>query len=86
MRKLVTIILVLFTLSLYAQERSYEKRVKVTVEKLDHARVKVTENNKCTNVITVKSYLILEWKKIQAEKRKNRKNIQWYYGYCSYTQ
>ena len=73
MRKLVTIILVLFTLSLSAQERSYEKCVKVTVEKLDHARVKVTENNKCTNVITVKSYLILEWKKIQAERRKNGK-------------
>ena len=73
MRKLVTIILVLFTLSLSAQERSYEKCVKVTVEKLDYARVKVTENNKCTNVITVRSYLILEWKKIQAEKRKNRK-------------
>ena len=76
MRKLVTIILVLFTLSLSAQERSYEKCVKVTVEKLDHARVKVTENNKCTNVITVRSYLILEWKKIQAERRKNRKKIK----------
>ena len=73
MRKLVTIILVLFTLSLSAQERSYEKCVKVTVEKLDHARVKVTENNKCTNVITVKSYLLMEWNKIQAEKRKKRK-------------
>ena len=73
MRKLVTIILVLFTLSLSAQERSYEKCVKVTVEKLDHARVKVTENNKCTNVITVRSYLIMEWKKIQAERRKDRK-------------
>ena len=73
MRKLVTIILVLFTLSLSAQERSYEKCVKVTVEKLDHARVKVTENNKCTNVITVKSYLLMEWNKIQAERRKNRK-------------
>ena len=76
MRKLVTIILVLFTLSLSAQERSYEKCVKVTVEKLDHARVKVTENNKCTNVITVRSYLIMEWKKIQAERRKNRKKIK----------
>ena len=76
MRKLVTIILVLFTLSLSAQERSYEKCVKVTVEKLDHARVKVTENNKCTNVITVRSYLIIEWKKIQAERRKNRKKIK----------
>ena len=73
MRKLVTIILVLFTLSLSAQERSYEKCVKVTVEKLDHARVKVTENNKCTNVITVKSYLLMEWNKIQAEKRKKRR-------------
>ena len=76
MRKLVTIILVLFTLSLSAQERSYEKCVKVTVEKLDHARVKVTENNKCTNVITVRSYLIMEWKKIQTERRKNRKKIK----------
>ena len=73
MRKLVTIILVLFTLSLSAQERSYEKCVKVTVEKLDHARVKVTENNKCTNVITVRSYLVTEWNRIQAEKRKKRK-------------
>ena len=73
MRKLITIILVLFTLSLSAQERSYEKCVKVTVEKLDHVRVKVIENNKCTNVITVRSYLIMEWKKIQAERRKNRK-------------
>ena len=73
MRKLVTIILVLFTLSLSAQERSYEKCVKVTVEKLDHARVKVTENNKCTNVITVRSYLLMEWNKIQAEKRKKRR-------------
>ena len=73
MRKLVTIILVLFTLSLSAQERSYEKCVKVTVEKLDHARVKVTENNKCTNVITVRSYLIMEWNKIQADKRKKRR-------------
>ena len=73
MRKLVTINLVLFTLSLSAQERSYEKCVKVTVEKLDHARVKVTENNKCTNVITVRSYLIMEWNKIQADKRKKRR-------------
>ena len=73
MRKLVTIILVLFTLSLSAQERSYEKCVKVTVEKLDHVRVKVIENNKCTNVITVRSYLVTEWNRIQAEKRKKRK-------------
>ena len=73
MRKLITIILVLFTLSFSAQERSNEKCVKVTVEKLDHARVKVTENNKCTNVITVRSYLLMEWNKIQAEKRKKRR-------------
>ena len=78
MKNLIIIFSLVFYLSIgcspfFAQEKSSEKCIKVTVERLDRARVKVTENNKCTNVITVKSYLILEWKKIQAEKRKNRK-------------
>jgi hypothetical protein len=73
MKNLIIILLLVFNLSVFSQEKQSEKCIKVTVERLDHARVKVTENNKCTNVITVKSYLILEWKKIQAEKRKNRK-------------
>ena len=61
-------IFLFFSLSLTAQERS-TKCTKVTVEKLDHARVKVVEHNKCTNVYTVRTYLILEWEKIQAEKK-----------------
>ena len=76
MKKLIIVLLLVFSFNLSAQEKSSEKCVKVTVERLDPARVKVTENNKCTNVITVRSYLIMEWKKIQAERRKNRKKIK----------
>ena len=73
MKNLIIILLLVFNLSVFAQEKPSEKCIKVTVERLDHARVKVTENNKCTNVITVKSYLLMEQNKIQAEKRKKRR-------------
>lgn len=72
MRKLITIILVLFTLSLSAQKRSYDKCVTVTVEKIENYKVKVTTYNKCKEVIIIRTYLESEWKKIVA-KRKNRK-------------
>ena len=72
MKNVILVLFLFFSLSLTAQERS-TKCTKVTVEKLDHARVKVVEHNKCTNVYTVRTYLILEWEKIQAEKRKKRK-------------
>ena len=73
MKNLIIILLLVFNLSVFSQEKTSEKCIKVTVERLDHARVKVTENNKCTNVITVRSYLLMEWNKIQAEKRKKRR-------------
>lgn len=78
MKSLIIIFSLVFYLSIgcspfFAQEKSSEKCIKVTVERLDHARVKVTENNKCTNVITVRSYLIKEWNKIQSDKRKKRR-------------
>jgi len=78
MKNLIIIFSLVFYLSIgcspfFAQEKSSEKCIKVTVERLDHARVKVTENNKCTNVITVRSYLIKEWNKIQSDKRKKRR-------------
>ena len=73
MKKLIIVLLLVFSFNLSAQEKSSEKCVKVTVERLDPTRVKVTENNKCTNVITVRSYLVTEWNRIQAEKRKKRK-------------
>ena len=73
MKKLIIVLLLVFSFNLSAQEKSSEKCVKVIVERLDPARVKVTENNKCTNVITVRSYLVTEWNRIQAEKRKKRK-------------
>ena len=61
MKKLIIVLLLVFSFNLSAQEKSSEKCVKVT------------ENNKCTNVITVRSYLVTEWNRIQAEKRKKRK-------------
>jgi len=78
MKNLIIIFSLVFYFSIgcspfFAQEKSPEKCIKVTVERLDYARVKVTENNKCTNVITVRSYLIMEWNKIQSEKRKKRR-------------
>ena len=78
MKSLIIIFSLVFYLTIgcspfFAQEKSSEKCIKVTVERLDHARVKVTENNKCTNVITVRSYLIKEWNKIQSDKRKKRR-------------
>ena len=73
MKKLIIVLLLVFSFNLSAQEKSSEKCVKVTVERLDPARVKVTENNKCTNVITVRSYLVTEWNRIQNEKKKKRR-------------
>jgi len=77
MKKLIIVLLLVFSFNLSAQEKSSEKCVKVTVERIDPARVKVTKNNKCTNVITVRSYLITEWNRIQNEKKKKRrKNLK----------
>jgi len=76
MKNLIIVLLLVFSLSTFSQEKANVKCVKVTVEKLDHARVKVTETNRCTNVITVRSYLILEWKKIQANKNKKRQELK----------
>jgi len=73
MKKLIIVLLLVFSFNLSAQEKSSEKCVKVTVERIDPARVKVTKNNKCTNVITVRSYLITEWNRIQNEKKKKRR-------------
>tara|TARA_B100000925_G_scaffold233393_1_gene181944 strand:+ start:178 stop:417 length:240 start_codon:yes stop_codon:yes gene_type:complete len=73
MKNLIIVFLLVFNLSVFAQEKPSEKCIKISVERIDPARVKVTENNKCTNVITVRSYLVTEWNKIQAEKRKKRK-------------
>ena len=73
MKNLIIVFLLVFNLSVFAQEKPSEKCIKISVERIDPARVKVTENNKCTNVITVRSYLVTEWNKIQAEKRKKRR-------------
>ena len=74
MKNLIIILLLVFNLSVFSQEKQSEKCIKVTVERLDPARVKVVKHNTCTNVYTIKTYLVTEWNRIQAEKRKKRKN------------
>ena len=63
----------LFNLSVFAQEKPSEKCIKISVERIDPARVKVVKHDTCTNVYTIRTYLVTEWNKIQAEKRKKRK-------------
>ena len=52
------------------QQKPSKECVKVVVERYDHARVSVTTTNTCTNVIKVQTYLLVEWNKIQAEKKR----------------
>ena len=80
MKNLIIIFSLVFYLSIgcspfFAQEKSSEKCIKVTVERLDQ-RVKVTENNKCTNVITVRSYLLRNGIKFNLIKKKRRKALK----------
>ena len=70
MKNLITVLLLIFTLSLSAQQKPSKECVKGVVERYDHARVSVTTTNTCTNVIKVQTYLLVEWNKIQAEKKR----------------
>ena len=74
MKNLIIVFLLVFNLSVFAQEKPSEKCTKISVERIDPARVKVVKHNTCTNVYTIKTYLVTEWNRIQAEKRKKRKN------------
>tara|TARA_R100000697_G_scaffold73950_1_gene86406 strand:+ start:1240 stop:1479 length:240 start_codon:yes stop_codon:yes gene_type:complete len=76
MKNLIIVLLLVFNLSAFSQERADDKCMKITVEKIDQARVKVIKNNTCKNVITVRTYLITEWNKIQTEKRKKRQRVK----------
>lgn len=72
MKNLFIVLLLVLNTSCFSQEKPVEKCVKVTVERVDPAKVKVTKNNTCTDVVEVETYLLSEWIEIQKEKRIKR--------------
>jgi len=76
MKKLLTLLLILFTLTASAQDRSRhvkQKCVTTVVEHLENHKVKVTTWDKCKKVKTVKTYLKKEWDKIIAQRKERVK-------------
>ena len=75
MKRIITILLILFTLTATAQERhrGKDKCVITKIEYLEEHRVKVTTTNRCTKVIVVKTYLKKEWEKMVAQREKRAK-------------
>ena len=74
MKKLILVLCLLLSINVFSQNK--DKCVKTSVERLDDARVKVITDNRCTKTITVKTYLVHDWIKIQAqEKRKREKEL-----------
>ena len=72
MKNLIIFLLLVLNTSCFSQEKTDEKCIKVTVERVDPAKVKVTKNNTCTDVVEVETYLLSEWMEIQKEKRIKR--------------
>jgi len=76
MKNLILVLFLVFSLSTFSQEKP-AACVEIKVERLDEVRVKVIEYDKCKNVITIRTYLKSEWKKIQdGKKRDKRKKIK----------
>lgn len=72
MKNLIIVLLLVLNTSCFSQEKTDEKCIKVTIERVDPAKVKVTKNNTCTDVVEVETYLLSEWMEIQKEKRIKR--------------
>lgn len=73
MKKLILVLCLLLSINVFSQNE--DKCVKLSVERLDDARVKVITDNRCTKTITVKTYLLNDWIKIQAKKKKRKKEL-----------
>jgi len=73
MKKIILLLMLfVFSLNINAQQRHAKQKCVITkIEHLVDHKVKVTTTNKCTKVITVKTYLKKEWEKLLA-KRKDR--------------
>ena len=76
MKKTILILLLLFSVSIFSQERT--KCVTVKEVKLPNYKVKVIKTNHCVEPkeITIRSYIVTEWEKKKRKKRKKRKNEQ----------
>jgi len=74
MKKTILILLLLFSVSIFSQER--KKCVTVKEVKLPNYRVKVIKTNHCVEPkkITIQTYIVTEWEKKKRKKRKKRKN------------
>ena len=74
MKKTILILLLLFSVSIFSQER--KKCVTVKEVKLPNYKVKVIKTNHCVEPkkITIQTYIVTEWKKKKRKKRKKRKN------------
>ncbi len=74
MKKTILILLLLFSVSIFAQERT--KCVTVKEVKLPNYKVKVIKTNHCVEPkkITIQTYIVTEWEKKKRKKRKKRKN------------
>ena len=51
MKNLIIVLLLVLNTSCFSQEKTDEKCIKVTIERVDPAKVKVTKNNTCTDVV-----------------------------------
>ena len=74
MKKTILILLLLFSVSIFSQERT--KCVTVKEVKLPNYKVKVIKTNHCVEPkeVTIRSYVITEWERKKRKKRKKRKN------------
>ena len=74
MKKTILILLLLFSVSIFSQERT--KCVTVKEVKLPNYKVKVIKTNHCVEPkkITIQTYIVTEWEKKKRKKRKKRKN------------
>ena len=87
MKNLLTILLILITFTLSAQERDHsqknwrgdmnEKCITINIEKFEEYKVKITTVNSCKEITIIKTMLKKDWDRMVAlrnKKLKQRKN------------
>ena len=69
MKKSILVLFLMLSTTIFANNDC----IKEKVERLNEARVKVITYNKCENVTTIRTYLINEWRKIERDRKKLKK-------------
>ena len=74
MKNNILILLLIFSLNIFSQER--KKCITIKEEKLPNYKVKVIKTNHCVEPkeITISTYIVTEWEKKKRKKRKTIKN------------